>query len=335
MRINLTLLFLFLFTILLFYGKFILLPLSLALFIFIVIKSLSNQLLFIFKKYLSINLHEIVAILFMFITIFTIFYFFWIILKFNISQVVANSVIYQKNLEIIIQMFLESPIGSFFPKKEFLNSLNLIAIFSKTLNNLSSFAGHFSFIIIFLVFFILEEKYFKKKINIIFEKKNIQIIKKINSDVFYYFKLKTFTSFLTGLLTFVVLNFLNNDLAPTFGVLSFLLNFIPVIGSLLGVIIPSIFSLIQYLNILEPTLTLILLLFTQIFIGNILEPKLMGNTLNISPIVMIIFLTIMGKIWGTAGMFLSVPILVVLTIILSRFNQTKKIAILLSDKGST
>tara|TARA_B100000963_G_C22587915_1_gene654042 strand:- start:418 stop:1233 length:816 start_codon:yes stop_codon:yes gene_type:complete len=271
----------------------------------------------------------------MFITIFTIFYFFWIILKFNISQVVANSVIYQKNLEIIIQMFLESPIGSFFPKKEFLNSLNLIAIFSKTLNNLSSFAGHFSFIIIFLVFFILEEKYFKKKINIIFEKKNIQIIKKINSDVFYYFKLKTFTSFLTGLLTFVVLNFLNNDLAPTFGVLSFLLNFIPVIGSLLGVIIPSIFSLIQYLNILEPTLTLILLLFTQIFIGNILEPKLMGNTLNISPIVMIIFLTIMGKIWGTAGMFLSVPILVVLTIILSRFNQTKKIAILLSDKGST
>ena len=140
---------------------------------------------------------------------------------------------------------------------------------------------------------------------------------------------------MTGLLTFVVLNFLNNDLAPTFGVLSFLLNFIPVIGSLLGVIIPSIFSLIQYLNILEPTLTLILLLFTQIFIGNILEPKLMGNTLNISPIVMIIFLTIMGKIWGTAGMFLSVPILVVLTIILSRFNQTKKIAILLSDKGST
>ncbi len=335
MNINSTLLFFFLFTILLHYGKFILLPLFLALFIFIVIKSLSNQLLLFSNKHLKINFHEVFAMLFMFITIFTIFYFFWIILKLNITQVINNSIMYQKNLELILQMFLKSPVGNFIPTENLFGSLNLLSIFSKVLNNLTSFAGNFSFIIIFLIFFIIEEKYFLRKVNIIFKKKNVQIFKKINSDIFYYFKLKTLTSFLTGLLTFIVLYLLNNNLAPTFGVLSFLLNFIPVIGSLLAIIIPTLFSLIQFLNIPEPTITLLLLTLTQIFIGNILEPKLMGNTLNISPIVMIIFLSIMGKIWGIAGMFLSVPILVVISITLSRFKQTKKFSILLSDKGSS
>ena len=62
---------------------------------------------------------------------------------------------------------------------------------------------------------------------------------------------------------------------------------------------------------------------SQILIGNFLETKMMGKTLNLSPIVMIIFLSIMGKVWGVAGMFLSVPILVFLLIIFSNLNSTK------------
>ena len=60
----------------------------------------------------------------------------------------------------------------------------------------------------------------------------------------------------------------------------------------------------------------------------------MGKTLNISPIIMLIFLAIMGKMWGIAGMFLSVPLLVVLLIFFSNFKSTKKIAIFISDKGN-
>ena len=59
----------------------------------------------------------------------------------------------------------------------------------------------------------------------------------------------------------------------------------------------------------------------------------MGKALNISPIVILIFLSIMGKIWGISGMFLSVPILVVILIVLKNFKQTKNLAILLSEKG--
>ena len=119
-----------------------------------------------------------------------------------------------------------------------------------------------------------------------------------NYDIFFYFQLKTITSLLTGIFTFIILFFLENDLAPTFGIFAFFLNFIPFIGSLLSVLLPFIFSAVQFLNFFEPFLTFFLLLLIQIYIGNFLEPKFMGKTLNISPLVMIVFLTIIGKIWG-------------------------------------
>ena len=87
------------------------------------------------------------------------------------------------------------------------------------------------------------------------------------------------------------------------------------------------------MNFFEPTVTLILLLFSQILVGNFLETKLMGKTLNISPIALIIFLSLMGKLWGLVGMFLSVPLLVILIICLNNFKDTKKFAIFLTEKG--
>ena len=158
------------------------------------------------------------------------------------------------------------------------------------------------------------------------------VLKKINSDVFKYFQIKTFTSFLTGIFTFLILYFFNSDLAPTLGIFAFFLNFIPFVGSLISILIPTIFSLIQFFSFFESIIILIMLTFSQILIGNFLETKMMGKTLNLSPIVMIVFLSIMGKVWGIAGMFLSVPILVFLLIIFGNLNSTKNIAILISEK---
>ena len=106
-----------------------------------------------------------------------------------------------------------------------------------------------------------------------------------------------------------------------------MLNFIPFIGSLIAIVLPVIFSIVQSLDFSISVLTIVSLIFVQLLIGNFIEPKLMGKSLNLSPIIMIISLGIFGKIWGIAGMFLSVPILVVMLIIFSNFNQTKKIAI--------
>jgi len=72
----------------------------------------------------------------------------------------------------------------------------------------------------------------------------------------------------------------------------------------------------------------------QVMVGNFLEPKLMGNTLNLSPFVVMLSLTLWGSIWGIAGMFLSVPITVILLIIFAHFEKTRPIAVLLSGDGN-
>ncbi len=335
MLINKIFLSFFSFTLLLYFGKFILLPLFLALFIYVIIKSITSKFLEFFKKNLNFNLNEIFALFLMFLIIFSFFYFFWIVAKSNLYGVGQNSANYQKNFEQVLLLLSSLPINNFFQLEDFLSSINLMLIFSKVINNLSSLAGNFTFVLIFFIFFIIEEKYFIKKINLVYDRKQIQTLKKINYDVFVYFQIKSLTSFIVGILTYILLFTLQNDLAPTFGLLSFFLNFIPFIGSILSIVIPVLFSVIQDLNFFDPLITFFLLTLIQIYVGNILEPNFMGKTLNISPLAMIIFLTFMGKIWGITGMFLSVPLLVVILIILNRIKSTQKIAIFLSDNGKT
>ena len=329
-----SILLLFLFLFLIFYlGKFIFLPLFLALFFYLVIKSVTNKLLFSINSMVGVNLNKFNAMALMLITISIFAYFLWMILELNINAVLQKSNIYQVNFEKILLYLSKKPFNSLIEKSELFSSLDMLTIFSNILNSLYSFVGNFAFVIIFIIFLIFEENHLKKKLDSVSKPSNIRILNKINFDIFFYFQLKTITSFLTGIFTFLILFFLENDLAPAFGIISFFLNFIPFIGSLLSILLPFFFSVLQFLNFFEPALTFFLLLLIQIYIGNFLEPKLMGKTLNISPLVMIIFLTIMGKIWGIAGMFLSVPLLVISLIILRNMKSTKKIAIMLSEKG--
>lgn len=321
-----------LFIFIMYFGQFILLPLSLALFVFIIVKSLSEKLLFYVNKYLKLQLGELISTLLMFSIISFFTYFISIIFKFNILNVIDNSFFYQKNIEKIFQYSPTQYFNEVIPLENVLNSLNFVNLLSTILNGFTNFAGNFAFILIFFIFIIAEKESFLKKIQSITEKKNIKIIQKINNDIFNYFQLKSLTSFYTALLTFLSLEIIGNDLAPSFAILSFLFNFIPFLGSIISIILPSIFAIIQFVDFYQPIATLIVLVLVQIFIGNFLEPKLMGKTLNISPLVMIIFLAVMGKIWGIAGMFLSVPFLVVLLIIMRNIKSLKNIAIFLSDK---
>ena len=326
----------FLFLFIIFYlGKFIFLPLFLALFFYLVIKSITSKLLISINLRFGVGINKFNVMSLMLFTISVFAYFLWTILELNINAVLQKSSAYQDNFEKILLFLSKKPINSFLEKIDLLSSLDILTIFSNILNNLSSFAGNFAFVIIFIIFLILEENHFKKKLNSVLKPSNLKILNKINYDIFFYFQLKTVTSFLTGIFTFIILFCLENDLAPAFGIISFFLNFIPFIGSLLSILLPFIFSAVQFLNFFEPILTFLLLLLIQIYVGNILEPRLMGKTLNISPLVMIIFLAIMGKIWGISGMFLSVPLLVIILIILRNMKSTKKLAIMLSESGES
>ena len=122
--------------------------------------------------------------------------------------------------------------------------------------------------------------------------------------------------------------------APLFwAFLIFVLNFIPTIGSLIATTFPTIFAILQFGEFTPGFLVLAIIGSIQLVVGNFIEPKLMGNTLNISPLVVFLTLAIWGVMWGVIGMLLSVPITVILIIIMSEFPGTKPIAILLSQRG--
>ena len=149
MKIN-SAVFLFFSTITIFYfGKFLLLPLFLALFTFIIIKLLSKKILIFVQKMTKIKVNEIAALLIMLIILFSFFYFFWKILEFNLNGVISKSYLYQDNLNIVLSLFSDSILSKIIPLQEILNSINFLTIFSKLLNNFTEFAGNFSLVLIF------------------------------------------------------------------------------------------------------------------------------------------------------------------------------------------
>lgn len=192
-------------------------------------------------------------------------------------------------------------------------------------------------ILIYCVFIFLEEASVRKKIRKLFrgtEFDNIyDMYKKIEFSVSRYLGLKTLISFLTGLTCYIVLLIFQIDSAIFWAFIVFIFNFIPVLGSIVAVVFPVFFSFLQYGSIYPGLLILFLLINIHFFIGNFLEPRVMANTVNLSPIVIILSLTFWGMVWGIVGMFLSVPLTGVFVIVLSKFDKTKPIAILLSSNG--
>jgi AI-2 transport protein TqsA len=159
------------------------------------------------------------------------------------------------------------------------------------------------------------------------------VLSKIEKSITSYIGLKTLISFITGLASYVALLFIGID-APLFWTfLIFLLNYIPTIGSLIGTLFPAMFCILQFGGFTECFLVLGFVGVVQVIVGNLLEPKLMGNSLNISPLIAILALSFWGAIWGITGMLLSVPITVIMVIIFANFKSTKPVAIMLSENG--
>ena len=141
------------------------------------------------------------------------------------------------------------------------------------------------------------------------------------------------TSGITGVLVGLVLTALGVNFGWMFGFLAFLLNFIPNIGSIIATILPLPVALIDpELGIISKILVLAIPGGIQFTIGNLLQPKLMGESLDLHPIVVLLSLIFFGTIWGIIGMFLAVPITAVVKILLERFGYTRVIAELIAGK---
>lgn len=221
---------------------------------------------------------------------------------------------------------------------DFAKDLEFGAILSQLFSALTGIFGDAFTVLLYLVFLLLEEPIFPKKIKAMYpDKKRFEqvnnLINKIDHSIGNYIALKTLVSLLTGFLSYFALLFIGVDAPLFWAFLIFILNFIPTIGSLIATIFPAIFTLLQFGELTPGILVLAIVGSIQLIVGNLVEPRLMGNTLNISPLVVFLTLSVWGVMWGVSGMLLSVPITVILIIIMSEFPETQPIAILLSQRG--
>lgn len=154
----------------------------------------------------------------------------------------------------------------------------------------------------------------------------------IEQEIRRYLAIKTVLSIITGLLVWLILAVLNVQLASVFGMLAFLLNYIPNIGSIIATLLPIPVVVAQFTNPWMIVLAIALPGAVQMTIGNIVEPKLMGKRMNLHPIIVLMALSFWGLLWGAIGMLLAVPITAILRIILMEFETLKPVGMILAGK---
>jgi len=257
----------------------------------------------------------------------------------NIAGVVRVAPIYQANLEVRWESFLAFLRIEQEPTLAQLTEvLDLGQFITGLAASLTNIAANMGIIIIYVIFLLLEQGNFSEKVaslanNPDKEKRARQLLSKIKEDVKKYISIKMLTSSATGILSYIFMKFVGVDFAEFWALLIFLLNFIPTIGSIVATVFPSLITLVQF-NTYTPFFVVFGgLTAIQVCVGNILEPRLMGNSLNLSPLIILLNLSLWGLIWGIPGMFLCVPLLVISMIVFSHVPATRPIAIMLSRDG--
>ncbi|SHJ28277.1 Predicted PurR-regulated permease PerM [Malonomonas rubra DSM 5091] len=154
---------------------------------------------------------------------------------------------------------------------------------------------------------------------------------KFTDGVRQYLAIKTFVSLATGLVVALGLTFLGLDYALLWGLIAFLLNYVPNIGSIIAAI-PAVLLAIVQLGSMQALIVAILYVAVNVIMGNAVEPKLMGRKLGLSSLVVFISLVFWGWILGPVGMLLSVPLTMIVKIALEVNDSTRWLAILLGSE---
>jgi predicted PurR-regulated permease PerM len=225
-------------------------------------------------------------------------------------------------------------------REDLLGRISLQRIFASMLASVGSIVVTFVVVFLYATFLLVERGQFENKLNQLSDdpRRVARIrepIQTVNRRIGSYLALKTVLSALLGAVSWVIMMVWGLEFALLWAVLAASLNFVPYIGSVLGVVFPVMMATVQFG---EPGTVIALLLAlttAQFAIGNFLDPYVMGSSLNLSPFAILISLAVWSELWGIPGAFLAVPITAIITIVLSEFAGTRPIAVLLSKSGRT
>jgi predicted PurR-regulated permease PerM len=261
------------------------------------------------------------------------------IIQNNIADVKQAAPGYKADLDQwLVRIYDMLGIKSLPTLSQFMASVNIGPIVATFAGALTGILGDLALIVVYVGFLLFEQKTFSNKLAKMFpdpaKRKQIEeLIDNIQLQIQTYIRIKTLVSVFTALVGYIVLTLVGVDFASFWAFAIFLLNYIPIVGSTVATIFPALLTLIQFDTFAPFLIVGIGLTSAQFAVGNVIEPKLMGSSLNLSPMVVVLSLVLWGSLWGIPGMFLCVPIMVILLIVLSHFDATRPIAVMLSEHG--
>lgn len=163
---------------------------------------------------------------------------------------------------------------------------------------------------------------------------SVKTFMQIEKDIVRFVKVKFIISLITGIGFSLACLFFDVSFPIFWGLFAFLINFVQMIGSVISVILLTLFAFVE----LDPTGTLLFFILSivavQVVMGGILEPVMMGKTFSLNVITILVMLMLWGYIWGVPGLIMSIPITVFIKIVLEQFPKTKIIANLMSGSGT-
>ena len=288
-----------------------------------------------FKKYLGSHLFSVLITMWIFISFF-----------FGVGYIISSEIdTFTQDIDKIGQWFtVLSQNLSFLPGSlwdldvsKLMEKIDFAGIGKSALWAISGIIGGLSTVAFLLIFLMLEKNMFEQKVRKILkkseERKFFKIYKRIYDDMNTFFLSKFSLALLNAVTSVIIMKLFWLEYALMFGLFVLLLDFIPAIGGIIALSLPFLYSFVQFESNLTPFILLACLFVPQFISGNVIEPKVMGDRLNLSSFVILVALIFWSAMWWILWAFLAVPLMASINIVLAQFKSTKPIAIMLSKNG--
>ncbi|MDJ0905432.1 MAG: AI-2E family transporter [Woeseiaceae bacterium] len=319
-------------------GRPLLVPLAIAIFVWILLSAIRSTLnrLLPAKQPAPVWLGNLVAILIVAVAT----YLSVLMITSQSDKLAAAIPVYQANFTALLESLADRFNLEETPTIEaLLAEVDLGAVLTWVGDSVTALMSDMVLIAIYVGFLLAEERLLPAKIRHLHRDpadadRTSNVALEISASIQRYIGMKTVISLATGLVSYVILTIVGVDFAAIWALLVFFLNFIPTIGSIVAAVFPALLTLVQFDSITPFLVVISLLGGTQFVFGNVIEPAYMGKSLNLSSLMILLALSFWGVVWGLAGMFLAVPIMVMTGIICAQFKGLRWIAVILSTDGS-
>ena len=216
-----------------------------------------------------------------------------------------------------------------------LSSASLVRAALASVGTFFTFLGHLLLVLLFMVFILLGQQRLPQRLHRAFGEEQAQritlVLQRITHEIQTYLGTKALLSLVTGVLVNLCLLALQVDFAVLWGVLTFMLNFIPNVGAPIATIPPVLVAILKFDTLVPAVWVLVSVTLIHVVIGIFIEPRLMGRSLHISPLLVVLSLLFWGWLWGVVGAVLAVPIMATLKIVCENIPSLRFLSALMSD----